>query len=61
MLRLHDFTALELLSHTSELLSSGELLQLEKSLNDGMDEEVYYKMIWAKTASLSPRAVKLAR
>jgi len=52
MLRLRDFAALELLSRTSELLSSGELLQLEKSLNDGMDEEVYYKMIWAKTASL---------
>ncbi len=59
MLRLHDFTALELLSHTSELLSSGELLQLEKSLNDGMDEEVYYKMIWAKTASLFATSCKV--
>jgi len=59
MLRLRDFRALELLSRTSELLSSGEILQLEKSLNDGMDEEIYYRMIWAKTASLFATACQV--
>jgi octaprenyl-diphosphate synthase len=48
-----------MLSHTSELLSSGELLQIEKSLNDSMDEETYYNMIWAKTASLFATSCKV--
>ena len=59
MLRLQDFTVLELLSQTSELLSSGELLQLEKSLNNNMDEEIYYQVIWAKTASLFATACQV--
>jgi len=59
MLRLRDFQALEMLANTSESLSSGELLQLEKSLNNGMDEDVYYKMIWAKTASLFATACQV--
>lgn len=59
MLRLRDFRTLELLAGTSESLSSGELLQLEKSLNNGMDEEIYYKMIWAKTASLFATACQV--
>ena len=59
MLRLKDFTVLELLSQTSELLSSGELLQLEKSLNNNMDEETYYQVIWAKTASLFATACQV--
>ncbi len=59
MLRLKNFEALEMLSETSELLSSGELLQLGKSYTNGMDEDIYYRMIWAKTASLFATACKL--
>ncbi len=59
MLKLRDFEALELLSLTSELLSSGEILQIEKSQNDGMDEPTYYRMIWAKTASLFATSCKV--
>jgi len=59
MLSLRNFEALDMLAETSELLSSGELLQLEKSYRNTMDEEVYYQMIWAKTASLFATACKL--
>ncbi|RKY53405.1 MAG: polyprenyl synthetase family protein [Candidatus Neomarinimicrobiota bacterium] len=59
MIKLRNFDALELLSKTSELLSSGEILQIEKSFSDGMDEDIYYKMIWAKTASLFATGCKL--
>lgn len=59
MIKLRNFDALELLSKTSELLSSGEILQIEKSFSDGMSEEIYYKMIWAKTASLFATGCKL--
>lgn len=52
MVRLKDFEALELLSKTSEMLSSGEILQIEKSFTNGMSEEIYFAMIKAKTASL---------
>lgn len=59
MLTLRNFEALELLSQTSELLSSGEILQLEKSFTNGMNENVYFDMIWAKTASLFATACKV--
>ncbi|HCK98605.1 MAG TPA: polyprenyl synthetase [Candidatus Marinimicrobia bacterium] len=59
MLRIRDFEALELLSRTSEALSSGEILQLEKSSNNGMDEENYFRMIWLKTASLFATSCKV--
>ncbi|MDD5765213.1 MAG: polyprenyl synthetase family protein, partial [Candidatus Marinimicrobia bacterium] len=59
MLSLHNFEALELLSETSELLSSGEIFQIEKSLTDGMDEVSYYRMIWAKTACLFATSCKI--
>jgi len=59
MLSLRNFKALELLSETSELLSSGEIYQIEKSLTDGMDEASYYRMIWAKTACLFAASCKI--
>jgi octaprenyl-diphosphate synthase len=59
MLRLRNFEALELLSKTSESLSSGEILQLEKSYNNGMDEDNYFRMIWLKTASLFASSCKV--
>ena len=52
LINLKDFDALELLSHTAEKLSAGEILQIEKSLSKSMTEDVYYKMIYQKTASL---------
>jgi len=59
MIKLHNFETLELLSATTELLSSGEILQIEKSNNDGMDENIYYEMIYAKTASLFASSCKI--
>ncbi|MDO9548546.1 MAG: polyprenyl synthetase family protein [Candidatus Marinimicrobia bacterium] len=59
MLRLRNYEALELLSKTSEALSSGEILQLAKSSNNGMDEESYFRMIWLKTASLFASSCKV--
>ncbi len=59
MLKIRNFHALELLSKTSEALSSGEILQLAKSANNGMDEESYFRMIWLKTASLFASSCKV--
>ena len=59
MIGLRNFTALEALSKTAERLSGGEILQLEKSLLGGMTEEIYYKMVRDKTASLFGTACEL--
>ncbi len=56
---LKDFDALELISQTAERLSSGEMLQIERSLKNNMTEEVYYRMIRDKTASLLSTCCKL--
>ncbi len=52
MIQLKNFDALEILSHTAERLSQGEILQIEKALKKEMDESIYYKMVSDKTASL---------
>ncbi|MFQ6615576.1 MAG: polyprenyl synthetase family protein [Fidelibacterota bacterium] len=52
VIRLRDFEALDLISKTAEKLSSGEMLQIERSFRKTMTEEVYYRMIRDKTASL---------
>ena len=52
MVRLKDFAALQLIADTAEKLAAGEILQIEKSLTRSMTEEVYYDMIYQKTASL---------
>ena len=52
LIRIKDYEALELLSLTAEKLSAGEILQIEKSMSKSMNEEVYYEMIYQKTASL---------
>ena len=52
MISIKDFDALECISNTAEKLSSGELLQLEKSITKTMSERVYFDMIKQKTASL---------
>lgn len=47
-----DFTQLEILSEAVKQMSEGELLQLEKSRNLNLKEEVYFEIIRSKTASL---------
>ncbi|MEE9464034.1 MAG: polyprenyl synthetase family protein [Candidatus Neomarinimicrobiota bacterium] len=59
MIELKDFNALGKLSQTAERLSSGEILQMEKALVGGMTEEVYYRMVRDKTASLFATACEL--
>ena len=52
MVGLKDFAALQLIADTAEKLAAGEILQIEKSLTRSMTEDVYYEMIYQKTASL---------
>lgn len=52
MIKLKDFDVLELMSETSEQLSSGEILQMSKNLSKKMTESTYYDVIQRKTASL---------
>lgn len=47
-----DFRILQILSTAVKQMSEGELLQIEKSRNLNLDEEVYYSIIKGKTASL---------
>ena len=49
---LDDLESIKLLSKISHRLSEGEILQIEKAKNRNMTEEVYFKMISDKTASL---------
>lgn len=48
----NDFRILQLLSEAVRKMSEGELLQMEKSRSLNLDEQVYYDIIRAKTASL---------
>lgn len=59
VIRLRDFEALDLISQTAEKLSSGEMLQIEKSFRKTMTEDVYYRMIRDKTASLISTSCEL--
>ena len=59
MVKMKNFKVLDSIGRTAEDLSSGELLQIEKSISKRMDEKVYYKMIEKKTASLVATACEL--
>ncbi len=59
MVKMKNFKVLDSIGLTAEDLSSGELLQIEKSINKRMNEKVYYKMIEKKTASLIATACEL--
>ena len=59
MIGIRDFDALELISSTAEKLSSGEILQIEKSITGRMTEDIYYEMISQKTASLIATSCEL--
>ena len=47
-----DFKSLEIISESVEAMSEGELLQIEKTRNLNLSEEIYYDIIRKKTASL---------
>ena len=59
MVGLKDFAALQLIADTAEKLAAGEILQIEKSLTGSMTEEVYFDMIYQKTASLISTSCEL--
>ncbi|ANI89526.1 polyprenyl synthetase [Arachidicoccus ginsenosidimutans] len=48
----NDFDVLQILSTAVKQMSEGELLQIEKSRNLNLKEDVYYDIIKGKTASL---------
>jgi octaprenyl-diphosphate synthase len=47
-----DFKILQILSTAVKLMSEGELLQMEKSRNLNLNENIYFQIIKNKTASL---------
>lgn len=51
--------ALKLLSDTSATLSEGEVLQLTSARNLETDRDIYFKIIYAKTASLFATAAEI--
>ena len=59
MISIRDFDVLDCISKTAEKLSSGELLQLEKSITKTMNETIYFDMIKQKTASLIATSCEL--
>jgi octaprenyl-diphosphate synthase len=48
----NDYKILQILSEAVKLMSEGELLQIQKSRNLNLDENIYYEIIKGKTASL---------
>jgi octaprenyl-diphosphate synthase len=48
----NDYRILQILSEAVKLMSEGELLQIQKSRNLNLDENIYYEIIKGKTASL---------
>ncbi len=48
----NDFITLKILSEAVQQMSEGELLQIEKSRNLNLDENIYFEIIRTKTASL---------
>ncbi|MFQ5752882.1 MAG: polyprenyl synthetase family protein, partial [bacterium] len=59
MLSLKSMRAYEIISETAERMSQGELLGVERSKDYWMDEEVYFRLIADKTASLLAAACQL--
>ncbi|MFQ5825366.1 MAG: polyprenyl synthetase family protein [bacterium] len=59
MLSLKSMSAYEIISETAERMSQGELLGVERSKDYWMEEEVYFKLIADKTASLLAAACQL--
>jgi octaprenyl-diphosphate synthase len=54
-----DFDMLGIVSEAMKEMSEGELLQMEKARKLDITEEVYYNIIWQKTASLIASCCKI--
>jgi octaprenyl-diphosphate synthase len=59
MLHMGDVKAFKIISNTAERMSQGELLQVERSHDFWMEEEIYFRLIADKTASLLAAACQL--
>ena len=57
--QLENFEHIKILTNLSQRLSEGEILQIENAINKNMSEEIYFKMIADKTASLISASCKL--
>jgi octaprenyl-diphosphate synthase len=55
----NNFEHIKILSNISKRLSEGEILQIENAKTKNMSEEIYFKMISDKTASLIGASCKL--
>ena len=59
IVKLNNIESINILAKVSDRLSEGEILQIENSINKEMSEDVYFKMISDKTASLISASCKL--
>jgi len=59
MLSLRSLRAYEIISQTAERMSQGELLGVERNKDYWMEEEVYFRLIADKTASLLAAACQI--
>jgi octaprenyl-diphosphate synthase len=59
MLHLDDLKTFAIISRTAERMSQGELLQVERSRDYWMEEEIYFRLIADKTAALLSAACQL--
>ena len=59
MARVNSIESVKILANLASRLSQGEILQIEKALSKNMDEDIYFKMISDKTASLFSASCKL--
>ena len=57
--QLNNLEHISILADISQRLSEGEILQIENSINKDMSEDIYFKMIADKTASLISASCKL--
>ena len=59
IVKLKNLECIEILANISNRLSKGEILQIENAINKEMSEEIFFKMIGDKTASLISASCKL--
>ena len=59
MARVNSIESVKILANLASRLSQGEILQIEKALSKNINEDIYFKMISDKTASLFSASCKL--
>ena len=59
MAEIDSMDSVKVLANLASRLSQGEILQIEKALSKNMTEDIYFKMISDKTASLFSASCKL--